>query len=241
MADTQDLEKFEEGSAAPDAREKSGKKKKKKKRGCGFFILMLLLACGIAAGLQASGGMDFRPVLYPLIPRVPKIGPQLSSFLNIPPEYSLTVEERRRLELEEWERELARTARSLDVRQAELEALSRDLSQLEGELDSAQKELAARLEALSNDMATNRGGATGSMSAAQRDLGKEIEDVIRTFEEMSPKNAAAILEKLNPNLAVSVLDGLAEDARAKVLARMEAAAAAGLMERLTELQRSRGN
>ena len=236
MADTQDLEKFEEGSAAPDAREKSGKKKKKKKRGCGFFILMLLLACGVAAGIQASGGMDFRPVLYPLIPRIPKVGPQLSSFLNIPPEYSLTVEERRRLELEEWERELARTARSLDVRQAELDALSKDLDVRAGELDGAQRELAARLEALSNDMTTTRGG--GAISATQRE---EIEDVIRTFGEMSPKNAAAILEKLNPNLAVSVLDGLAEDARAKVLARMEAAAAAGLMERLSELQRGRGN
>ena len=237
MADTQDFDKLNEGSATPEPRdkEKSGKKKKKKKRGCGFFILMLLLVSGVAAGIQASGGMDFRPMLYPLIPRVPKVGPQLASFLNIPPEYSLTVEERRRLELEEWERELAQTARSLDVRQSELEALSQDLSAREGELDGAREELAARLEALSNDMTVSRGGA---MSATQRE---EIEDIVRTFEEMSPKNAAAILEKLNPNLAVSVLDGLPEDFRAKALGRMEAAAAAGLMEQLTELQRSRGN
>lgn len=240
MADRQDLDRFDEEAAAQDSRsgEKNGKKKekkKKKKRGCGFFITLLLLTCGLAAGIQASGRFDFRPMLFPLIPKIPKVGEPLASFLDIPPEYSLTVEERRKMELDEWERELANMARSLDIRESELDALSEDLSTRESELDGARGELAAKLEALSNDMASG-GGISASAAAGSEEIG----DIVKTFEEMSPKNAAAILEKLNPNLAVAVLDGLPEDFRAKALGRMEAAAAAELMEQLNELQKSRG-
>ena len=234
MADAQKNDIIGENSATPESRdEKSGKKKKKKKRGCGFFIMLLLLVAGVAAGVQLSGGMDFRPAVYTVIPKVPLIGRQLASLLNVPEIYSLTAEERREIELDEWERALAEAKRALDRQDEMLRDVSEDLLVRRGELEEAQAELAERLEALSADAA--RRTSTGASVADEG----EIQDIIRTFEEMSPKNAAAILEKLNTNLAVTVLDGLPEDFRAKSLGRMDAAVAAELMEQLTRLQRNR--
>ena len=234
MADLQNNDIIGENSATPESREeKGGKKKKKKKRGCGFFIMLLLLVAGVAAGLQMSGGMDFRPAVYTVIPRVPFVGPQMARLLNVPEVYSLTTEERRQLELDEWERALAETKRSLDLQDEILRGLSEDLFSRRNELEEAQAELAERLEALSAD-ATKRTSAGADVADEE-----EIRDIVRTFEEMSPKNAAAILEKLNASLAVAILDGLPEDFRAKSLGRMEAAVAAELTEQLTRFQRNR--
>jgi flagellar motility protein MotE (MotC chaperone) len=220
---------------APIAPEKPrvGKKKKKKKRGCGFFIMLLLLAAGISAGLHASGNVDLRPFVYGVVPKIPKVGGDLQKVLNIPDIYSLTPAERRKLELEEWETMIAESVRSIDARQKELDKVSKDLSSREQNLDYEREEMASRLEALSNDMSQS-GSATVSDSQKA-----EIREIIGTFDQMSVRNAAGIVEKLNPNLAVAILDGLQEDTRANILGRIEAATAAALTERLTELYRSR--
>jgi flagellar motility protein MotE (MotC chaperone) len=232
MADTQGRDRFKEESAAGDSHSASTKgRKKSKKRGCGFFILLLLLAAGAAAGVQASGAVDLRPFVFYLVPRLPKVGAGLANFVGIPAEYSLTSAERRRMENDEFERMLAELSRSLDVRQKELDKVSKDLSAKEDDLVYAQEELAARLEALSEDMAANEGGETSE--ALENDIAK----IISTFEQMSVRNAASIIERLNKNLAVAVLDGLPEDVRANALGRMDATVAAGLTEQLSELQR----
>lgn len=233
MADLQRNDIIGDDSAAPEPREQKSGKKKKKKRGCGFFIMMLLLVSGVAAGIQASGGMDFRPMVYSVVPKLPIIGKQAASLLGIPEIYSLTAEERRKIELDERERAIADAQRSLDLMGNRLREVSADLSNRSEELDSAQAELAARLEALSGDVSKSRPGSGGE---ADQD---EIREIVKTFEEMSPKNAAAILEKMNKNLAVSVLDGLPEDFRAKAMGRMDAELAAELMEQLTVLQRNK--
>ena len=54
---------------------------------------------------------------------------------------------------------------------------------------------------------------------------------------MSPRNAAAILEKLDDELAVSILDGVPQDTKGTLLARMDADRAARLTEQLTDFQR----
>ncbi len=233
MADAQRDDIIGESSATPESRvEKGGKKKKKKKRGCGFFIMLLLLAAGLAAGVQLSGAMDFRPAVYTAIPRLPHIGPQMASLLNVPEVYSLTNEERRKIELDEWERALAETKRALDLQDERLRSVSEDLLSRDQELEEAQKELTERLEALNAD--AENGSPTGGAAGET-----QIDDIIGTFSEMSPRNAAAILEKMPPSLAVTVLDGMAEDFRAKSLGRMDAEVAARLMEQLTELQRNK--
>lgn len=234
MADLQDNEPTIEGSAAPqplDKPEKGKGGKKKKKRGCGFFLILSLLVAGLAAGLQASGGADLRPFVYLAVPRIPLIGARAASILGIPEIYAFTAEERRRIELDEWEVSIAERVRSLDARAESINRVSQDLSERESELDMARDELTQRLEALSGDLAAN-----GAGSAAQRE---ELDRIVRTFQEMSPKNASAILEQLNENLAVAVLDQLPEDVRARVLGRMTPEVAAALTERLSEYQRNR--
>ncbi|MDR0649668.1 MAG: MgtE intracellular region [Synergistaceae bacterium] len=235
MADPQEREPFTAESATPEspAQDSKRKKKKKKKRGCGFFILLILLAAGVSAGLQASGSVDLRPFVYTVIPRIPKVGESLKEILGIPDSYSLSVIERRRQELEEWEAVISESVRSMDARLAALDDLSGDISARERDLVYEREDLAARLEALSNDMASSAGA---NVSEAQ---GDEIRDIIGTFGQMSVRNAAAIVEKLNPSLAVAILDGLPEDTRASILGKIEAATAAVLTERLTEVYRGR--
>ncbi|MDR1137131.1 MAG: MgtE intracellular region [Synergistaceae bacterium] len=236
MAELNDKDIAEEESAANEPRPVTTGyqgKKKKKKRGCGFFILLTLLAVGAAAGLQASGGVDLRPYVYPVVPRIPYVGNQLASMLSIPEIYAMTAQDRRRIELGEWESLIAESARSLDRRELALDSLSDDLAERENILDAQRAELAARLDALSGD-------AAGSVNETSADAGENgIGETIRTFQDMSPRNAAAIMEKLDGDLAVAILDGLPQDTRGTLLGRMDAEIAANLTERLTELQRRR--
>jgi flagellar motility protein MotE (MotC chaperone) len=236
MAEPDDRNIAEEGSAANEPRSsatagKSGKKKKKK-RGCGFFIILTLLAAGAAAGLQASGGVDLRPYVYPVVPKIPYVGNQLASLLSIPEIYAMTTQDRRRIELDEWEAMIAESARSLDMRELALASMSDDLAAKERSLGAQMEELASRLEALSGD-------ATGNAAAGGDSGDTGIEETIRTFQDMSPRNAAAILEKLDENLAVAILDGLPQDTRGTLLGRMDAEIAANLTKQLTELQKGR--
>jgi flagellar motility protein MotE (MotC chaperone) len=248
MADFQERDRPEDISATPEPKPtpdigKIGKKKKKKKRGCGFFLVLLLLIAGAAAGLQASGGVDLRPYVYPIVPKIPKVGPELAKFFAIPEVYALNTTERRTIELDEWEAEIAKSSRTLDQRLIGLSALSDDLSARERELELQRQELATRLEALSSDMAERDIDMDVPSAGGKKPTG--IEETIRTFQDMSPRNAASILEKLNPTLAVTILDGLPQDTRGTLLGRMEAETAARLTEQLTELQkrksRSRAN
>jgi flagellar motility protein MotE (MotC chaperone) len=122
----------------------------------------------------------------------------------------------------------------MDQREQDLNILSGDLAAREQSLDDQQEELAAKLEALSDDMGERGAGAP---QGGANDTG--IDETIRTFQDMSPRNAASILEKLNEDLAVTILDGLPQDTRGTLLGRMDAEIAARLTEQLTELQRRR--
>jgi flagellar motility protein MotE (MotC chaperone) len=233
----EDITAAAEPRISPDEGRTGSKKKKKKRRGCGFFIIMLLLASGIAAGLQASGAVDLRPYVYPVVPKIPYAGEGLSKLLDIPSIYAMTADERRAVELREWETRMAEANRSMDEREKNLDALSDDLSAREKTLEDERIEIAARLEALSADMAERSAGAAGPQGSAPNS--RDIGEIVSTFQDMSPRNAAAILEKLDDQLAVSILDGLPQDTRGTLLARMDADRAARLTEQLTDFQRRR--
>jgi flagellar motility protein MotE (MotC chaperone) len=242
MADLQERNMREEEPAAaetrpsPDEARPVSRKKKKKRKGCGFFITLLLLASGIAAGLQASGGVDLRPYIYPAVPKIPYVGDDLSKLLDIPAIYAMTADERRAVEMREWEARIADANRSMDERESNLNALSEDLSAKEKNLEDDRRELADRLEALSRDMAERDAASSGGAKGGAPNVA-EIEQIVRTFQDMSPRNAAAILEKLDDELAVSILDGVPQETRGTLLARMDADRAARLTEQLTDLQR----
>jgi flagellar motility protein MotE (MotC chaperone) len=142
------------------------------------------------------------------------------------------------VELREWEAGIAEAVRSMDEREKNLNSLSDDLSEREKNLEDERRELAARIEALSGDLEERSADGTAPRSG-NADAG--VEEIIRTFQDMSPRNAAAILEKLDDNLAASILDGLPQDTRGTLLGRMDAEIAARLTEQLTELRgRKRG-
>jgi flagellar motility protein MotE (MotC chaperone) len=234
------LDREEENTAAPEAeptpappKKKAGNKKKKGK-GCGFFIMLAILAIGAAVGVQASGSMDLRPYVYPVIPNLPLVGSDLQEALAIPDVYSLTTEERRRIENEEWDRRITADVRSLDEYKRSIEKASKDLTVKEQDLDYEREELAKKLEDLSSEISADQEAA--ALTPSQQ---SDIKEIVSTFNQMSVRNAAGIIEKLNPNLAVAILDGLPEDTRANILGRMEAEKAAGLTERLTTLYKSR--
>lgn len=189
-----------------------------------MFLLLLLLLGGTLFGLHLAGVWDARTVLYPLIPQIPFVGEQLARTFGVPPRYALTVAERRALEIEERERLLATREASLDSLRAASEALSADLLAREATLRKQEELLAERLA---------QQPAQDTVSAEE----KNIEDLLRTYQEMSPRNAAQIMQDLREDLAVTLLSRMPQDQTAAILAKMDSPKAARLTERLAALNR----
>lgn len=231
MAEPENAAPVAEAPPAEAPAEPKPLKKTKKKKGHSKLLMLMLLVAGAAAGLQMSGTYDLRPTVYHIVPRIPWVGEKLAQMLNVPAIYSLSAEERRRVELDEWEQSIAKRKRALDDQDKAMIALSSDLSAKRVELDRAIAQVQAQLEESNDESRSRRTSSNGG--------GDEVASLITTFGEMSPKSAAAIVEKMDPTLAVAVLDGLDDNFRARVLGKIEAGLAATLMERLTELQNSR--
>lgn len=213
----------EEAAPRPKKEPKGAKKGKGKRRGCGLFLLSFLMLLGLAAGLQVSGALDLRTAAYPLIPRIPGVGPALTRALGIPEVYALSSQERRALELQATQANLADLKKRTEAERKGVEALSRDLNLREQDVAKLQKELSRRLKELVRSDDTQPTTST-----------KGIEDLLQTYQDMSPRNAAQILEKVDEGLAVALLAALPQDQTAKILGRMDATRAARLTERLSE-------
>lgn len=208
---------------APAASLAAPKKKKRKRSKLGLLFLLLLLALGAAAGLHFSGIWDGRPLFWSVVPRIPYVGPSLAQLFDIPARYSLTTEERRRLELEEWQRRLDERERGVLSAKAGLDALSDDLGRRAEVLDEQVR--------LLSESSADRSG-----SEATEDEKRLIDQVAKTYQDMSARNAAQIVEQLREGLAVDLLKKLPVDARASILGKMKPQRAA----RLTELMSGRG-
>lgn len=223
----------EERTPAPDAgqaeeREPSpvAPKPAKKRRRSKFtwFLWFLLLGIGGAVGLHLSGVWDGRPLFWNVVPRIPYAGPALAEFFEVPREYTLTVGERRALELREWQRRLDERERSLDSRSASLDVLSSDLA-------ARLAEVALRQESLD---AASRDVASGTEATpAEKELIKQIS---RTYQDMSARNAAAVVEHLRDPLAVELLMTLPNEARASIMGKMNPQKAARLTELMSRPQ-----
>ena len=203
-----------EGEVAPPPRKK---KKKTKGSKLPFFLLVLLMAAGVGAGLHIAGAWDARPLLYASGPKIPWIGNDLAKLTGIPEEYTLTVEQRRRLELQRWNDRLDELERSLKERETALEALSADLEARSISVEKKEAEFTLK---------ENKPPESPEEEKAYVDM------LMRTYQEISPRRAALIIEQLREDLAVKMLAAMPQDARASILGRMEAARAARLTERL---------
>ena len=213
-------------------------KRKKKKKGMGkftFFLWMLLLALGTATGMHLSGIWDGRPIFWTIIPKVPYFGSQLAEFFNVPEYYALTVGERRAVELEQWQRRLDALERSLESRDvARMEVYeNRELALVELSRDVSRKQ--RRLQAQEAAMA-NQENSDGATEAEQ----ELINQVARTYREMSARNAAAIVDQLRDAMAVELLMRLPNDARAAIMGKLKPTKAARITE-LMSISRQNNN
>ena len=210
-------------SQAEQALAAASKKKKRKRSKLGLLFLSLILALGAAVGLHFSGIWDGRPLLWSVVPKIPYVGPSLAQIFEVPERYSLTVEERRRLELEDWQKRLDEKERGVLDRQTGLEALSDDLGRRSQALEAQERLLSAA-------------SADREERSADEDEQRLIDQVAKTYQDMSARNAAQIVEQLREKLAVDLLRKLPVDARASILGKMKPQRAA----RLTELMSGRG-
>lgn len=200
---------------SPRPERKKGKKKKGRKWTLLFFFL--LLAAGVAAGLHVGGVWDARPLLYASIPKLPWIGKGLASSMGIPEKYSFTVEQRRRLELQQWNDRL-------NEKESELKALEEKLSVISAGIEvrsSAVERKEAELAVKETKPPEN-----------PKEEKAYVDMLMKTYSEISPRRAALILEQLREDLAVKLLEAMPQDVRASILSRMEAVSAARLTERL---------
>ena len=203
-------------------------RRKKKKKGMGkftFFLWLLLLALGTATGMHLSGIWDGRPLFLTIIPNIPYFGPQLAEFFNVPEFYALTVGERRAVELEQWQRRLDAQERALESRDiARMEVYeNRELALVELSRDVSRKQ--RRLQA---QEAANASQESDGPTETEQEL---INQVARTYREMSARNAAAVVEQLRDTFAVELLMRLPNDARASIMGKLKPTKAA----RITEL------
>ncbi len=202
------------------------KKKKKKKLGkLTFLFWLLLLALGTATGMHLSGIWDGRPLLWSILPKIPYVGPQLSEFFQVPEIYALTSQERRAVELEQWQRRLDAWERSLDSKDVSRMVVyeEREQALLELSRDVARRQRRLRAE-------EQNAAAENASEPTEREQ-ELMNQVARTYQDMSARNAAAVVEQLRDSLAVELLMRLPNDARASILGKVKPAKAA----RITEL------
>lgn len=199
-------------------------KKKGKKRGCAMYFFALLALMGIVGGLQASGAVDMRPALYPVVPKLPWVGEQLSNIMGIPKLYALTAQQRRALELEASKKRIDDEIKKTEAEKKRLDALSGDLNLKEADIAKLQKELTDRLKNL-------------PVSDDKKDIKRDLGDLLQTYQDISPRNAAQIMEKMDEELAVTLLAELPQEQTARILAKMTPELAAKLTERLSELKK----
>ena len=209
-------ETYDEGSS-PRPAQKKGKKKGRKGT---LLFLSLLLGIGVAAGLHTAGRWDARPLMYEAVPRIPWVGKRIAAAVGIPEEYSLTAEQRRRLELQRWNDRLNEWERELEQREGGLQILSTNLDKRTAAVQKTEAEQALAAEKPPEDPEEEK---------------EYLDMLMKTYQDISPRRAALIMEQLRESLAVKLLERMPQDARASILGRMEAALAARLTERLAAL------
>ncbi|MBQ3396676.1 MAG: hypothetical protein IJG34_03890 [Synergistaceae bacterium] len=226
MADER-IQNAPQDNAAPAQSEPVVRKKKKKKKlgKLTFLFWMLLLGLGTATGMHLSGIWDGRPLFWSVIPKIPYVGHQLAEFFQIPEFYALTSQERRAVELEQWQRRLDARERSLE---------SNDVSRMvvyeerERALLELSRDVARRRRRLQAQEQTQAMQDNSAPTEREQEL---MNQVARTYQDMSARNAAAVVEQLRDALAVELLMRLPNDARASILGKIKPTKAA----RITEL------
>jgi flagellar motility protein MotE (MotC chaperone) len=200
-------------------------KKPKSRFGFKFFLLSTMLLTGIATGMHFSGYIDVRPYIWSVAPKIPFIGDYLKSHLNIPDVYTLTVADRRKLELQQWQERLDNKEKELQAKTSQSDSLSSELASRKKRIDQQEAELFEK-----EKIAKTKGKEA---TAEEEALIKELTD---TYQEINPRRAAQIMTQLPDHLAVDLMKKLPQESRASILAKMDPKRAARLTENFANPQ-----
>ncbi|MBQ6738455.1 MAG: hypothetical protein IJP41_08375, partial [Synergistaceae bacterium] len=149
----------------------------------------------------------------------------------VPEFYALSTQDRRAVELEQWQRRLDAIERSLDSKDIERMAVyeQRELALVEMSRDIARMRRRLRTEQAEQENSQN----ANSPTETEQEL---MNQVARTYQDMSARNAAAIVEQLRDPLAVELMMKLPNDARASIMGKLKPAKAARITELMTRPQ-----
>jgi flagellar motility protein MotE (MotC chaperone) len=123
-----------------------------------------------------------------------------------------------------------RILQSLGARRGELDQREKDLSTQLTLMAAAEAKLDARLKALN----AVKADIAGLIGQADGQKASEVDRLVRVYEKMKPKDAAAIFVALDDKVRLPVAAKMKEQALAMVLAQMPPAEAKALTERLAE-------
>jgi len=195
-------------------------KKSKSWRKLKTFLLFILLIAGTVFGMHHSGYINISPFIWSTAPKIPFIGDYLTNRFNIPEIYTLTVEERRKLELQQWQDRLDIKERELKEKLVQSELLANDIAARQLRIDKQEADFSAKESDIKS-----REEATPEEEALMKELSG-------TYQEISPRRSAQIMAQLPDHLAVELMRNLPQDARASILSRMDPRRAARLTESL---------
>ena len=188
------------------------------------FLFFIFLATGAIIGLHHSGYINILPFIWSTAPKIPYIGDYLKAHYKIPEVYTLTVEERRKLELQQWQDRLDIKERELQEKLAQSEILSNDITIRQQKIDKQEADLLIK----GSDIRI-KAEATPEEEALMKEL-------TGTYQEISPRRSAQIVAQLPDHLAVELMRNLPQDARASILSKMDPKRAARLTESLANPQ-----
>lgn len=175
----------------------SGKKTKLRRQGRGVILMLASLLAASAGVRVASSAGD----ALPLVPER----------LTAPPATDVTplpvVREATR-------DEMASLLEALRVREAAVEQREADMAVREKSLSVARQEIERRMVALEETEAQLRATLARADSAAEDDVAR----LTTVYENMKPKEAAALFEAMEPEFAAGFLGRMRPDAAASVMA-----------------------
>ncbi|WP_400247227.1 MotE family protein [Niallia sp. JL1B1071] len=110
----------------------------------------------------------------------------------------------------------------LEERDAQIKTLESQLENSENRIQSVNSEK----EKLQSELI--------SLQSAQEETKKAVAEIVKTYDTMSPKNAAAILSEMSENEALKILAELKPAKLASILEKMEPSIASKYTERLAD-------
>lgn len=129
-----------------------------------------------------------------------------------------------------YSEEEVRILQSLSKRREQLEQRERDLEQREKLLQAAEKKVEEKVAELA-ELQKNIEGLLGKQQGIEKE---RLNQLVKIYENMKPKDAATIFNDMNFDVLLSIIDTMAERRVAPILAAMDPVRAREVSARLAQ-------